>query len=156
FGDEQDEMPAASAQTRTDMLLDDAFGAEALGGDDAAEAEWELPGLEDNAAASASAADQPDSGTRHGLTAIFQESNFDWVNKQEEAVVTDDEMDDWLNQFGPAQPRASVTDTPDWLNELNPPAETAPDNVVESPADDDDSFGAADALAQADLVRLDD
>src|SRR5690606_27434752 len=70
FGADEDETSAVSEPSRTDMLLDDAFGAEALGGDDAAEAEWEIPDFEDDSAASP--VDQPASVTRRGLTAILQ------------------------------------------------------------------------------------
>jgi tetratricopeptide (TPR) repeat protein len=58
-------------------------------------------------------------GARRGLTAILQEGNFDWVNQEKpEEVSADADMDDWLNQFGPAQPRTAPTDTPDWLSDL--------------------------------------
>gem|GEM_PF-890538 len=58
-------------------------------------------------------------GARRGLTAILQEGNFDWVKQEKpEEPSLDAEMDDWLNQFGPAQPHTPPTDTPDWLSDL--------------------------------------
>lgn len=54
-----------------------------------------------------------------GLTAILQDSNFDWVNQEKpEDAGADDDMDDWLNQFAPAEPQRAVTDTPDWLTDI--------------------------------------
>ena len=35
-------------------------------------------------------------------------------------------MDDWLNQFGPSEPRKAVTETPDWLTDLEKPDERSP------------------------------
>ena len=57
---------------------------------------------------------------RRGLTAILQDANFDWVDRSPDEVVSDDEMDDWLNQFGgSSEPRANATDTPDWLAQID-------------------------------------
>ncbi len=80
--------------------------------------------------------DQGVPGPRRGLTAILQSSNLDWMNKQEdESIVSDAEMDDWLNQFGASsEPVKSVTDTPDWLTDLN----TDTSDAAPEPENDDD------------------
>ncbi len=57
---------------------------------------------------------------RRGLTAILQDANFDWVDRSPDEIVSDDEMDEWLNQFGgSSEPRPDVNDVPDWLTQLD-------------------------------------
>lgn len=66
----------------------------------------------------ASAAGAPSS--LRGLTAILQDSNFDWVNQEKpQDAGADADMDDWLNQFAPAEPQRAVTDSPDWLTDIS-------------------------------------
>lgn len=84
-------------------------------------------------------------GALRGLTAMLQEIDFDKLQEQEAAGGVD-EMDEWLNQFGPAQPRPVVTDTPDWLTDLEQP-ET--DTVEEDEEDDWLPTGAAAVLGMA-------
>ncbi len=107
---------------------------------------------------------------RRGLTAILQDANFDWVDRSPEEVVSDDEMDDWLNQFGgSSEPRAAVTDVPDWLTQIeDDQVETADEEeaVIEEEADDgdwlgqidlgdDEAVGAAEAVAMPDWASSD-
>ncbi len=76
-------------------------------------------------------------GARRGLTAILQDANLDWMQSSQEEIVSDDEMDDWLNQFGGAPtPAPKATDVPDWLDAIN----TREDDeaVVEDEADEYD------------------
>ncbi len=111
-----------------DQLLDEALGFEGLGDESPAEitAQHELPSLHhadelpEPPDETEPPAPQNVPGPRRGLTAILQEANFDWANQQsnEDAVVNDAELDDWLNQFGPAEPRKSVIDEPEWLTHL--------------------------------------
>lgn len=60
--------------------------------------------------------------TLRGLTSILNEANLDWLQKPGEhsdAASSEEELDDWLNQFEPATPRAAPTDSPDWLTSLD-------------------------------------
>ncbi|MEP7292179.1 MAG: tetratricopeptide repeat protein [Chloroflexota bacterium] len=95
-------------------------------------------------------------GARRGLTAVLQEANFDWMSPgQTETVTSDDEMDDWLNQFGPAQPRPAPTDTPDWLTDLE--RVTDPDEDEWFKSDESDRIVPVTVTGQADadnFVRL--
>ncbi len=64
--------------------------------------------------------EMPVPGPRRGLTAILQEANFDWMNKDDDdQIVSDNDLDDWLNEFGPPKPAQTATDNPDWLLELD-------------------------------------
>ena len=118
-----------------DQLLDDALGMDSLNVDsaDATLVQMRAPSRETNKMPNPSSdnvGDEPPApAPRRGLTAMLQETNFDWVNKQQDdqQVTSDDEMDDWLNQFGPSEPRKSVTETPDWLTDLEQPETTSPE-----------------------------
>ncbi len=107
---------------REDALLDEALDLDDISAGKSAELatqKMQIPG------AKAPGAETPEGGSnvpgpRRGLTAMLQESNFDWSNKQDD-VVSDDEMDEWLNQFGVNEPRKSATEAPDWLNDLEQP-----------------------------------
>ncbi len=85
---------------------------------------------------------------RRGLTAILQDANFDWVDRSPDEVVGDDEMDDWLNQFGgSSEPRADVTDVPDWLTQIDGDQDETADEVEVFAAEEEDA-DPADWLAQ--------
>ena len=127
---------------QSNSLLDDALGVEELSDDLSGDfttrqtQRWAANAFT-NAAAEAGAEsdmnppettpEEPQGvpGPRRGLTAILQEANFDWAQKPEDEVASDDEMDDWLNQFGPSEPHKPATETPDWLTDLEQPKEAA-------------------------------
>lgn len=112
-----------------EQLLDEALSLDGLNTDDPA-AVWEGFDASDTVDADmdegAVAEDVPSEpavpGGRRGLTAMLQEANLDWISKPAGEPTADDDMDDWLNQFGAApEPQQSVTDNPDWLTELDQP-----------------------------------
>lgn len=74
-------------------------------------------------------------GPRRGLTAILSEANLDWMQKTEDAsnaVVSEDDMDEWLMQFGPPSSAKVVeTENPDWLASL-----TEPDELIDAETGD--------------------
>jgi len=115
-----------------DNLLDEALGMDSLNTDPSGSTiiQMRSPSVSDRADQlfDPPANEPPAPAPRRGLTGMLQETNFDWTNKQEENVGTDAEMDDWLNQFGPAEPRKAVSETPDWLTDLEKPDEAAPDS----------------------------
>ena len=114
---ESEESAAASGSDSLDWLqgdpLDEALGIDSLNADADASAstlvQMRVPTPEDLAEQKPDAVEAP--APRRGLTSMLQETNFDWTNKQQDDTVSsDDEMDDWLNQFGPAEPRKAVNE----------------------------------------------
>ncbi len=109
-----------------DHALDEALGLESLadGNSQAEPQEWDQAAFarDEQEEAVPAPVEQEIPGARRGLTAMLQDTSFDWSkNEQEDAVTDDAEMDDWLKQFGPSEPNKaqSVTDTPDWLTSLD-------------------------------------
>ncbi|MBK8021714.1 MAG: tetratricopeptide repeat protein [Chloroflexi bacterium] len=82
-------------------------------------------------------------GKMRGLTSFLSEASPDWLQSSESSsapVVSDQELDDWLNQFGATPPaKSEEPSTPDWLDTLNEPAKLA-EPVAQIPAAD--SFAA--------------
>lgn len=77
-----------------------------------------------------------------GLTSILNEANLDWLQKPgEEEVASEEELDDWLNQFEPATPRKPVTDNPDWIASLDEKTNVVTP-IYDPYASDDDDNGA--------------
>jgi hypothetical protein len=66
-------------------------------------------------------------GPRRGLTALLNESNFDWLSDQQndesstEDSATDSIMDEWLTEFGSTTPALPDQPSyePDWIVELD-------------------------------------
>ncbi|MBI1257051.1 MAG: tetratricopeptide repeat protein [Chloroflexi bacterium] len=130
FADAEDEavMSESLDWLQQDDLLNEALGMDSLNADpsDSTLIQMRTPASEDPAALDEPSAPAP----RRGLTSMLQETNFDWTNKQDDSGSSDDEMDDWLNQFGPSEPRKAVTETPDWLTDLEQPDNAVPDHAA--------------------------
>lgn len=108
-----------------ERILAEAGELEQLTASDSASAWDSMAGMGDDDLPEESPADQPPDmagvpGPRRGLTAMLQEANLDWVTRKEDEVASDSEMDEWLTQFG-GQPEKPVTDSPDWLSQLDQP-----------------------------------
>lgn len=99
------------------------------GADDAAAAPSEFDEFAESVPASPDSASGQ--GAIRGLTSFLNETNLDWLKADEgDAVVSEEEMDDWLNQFGApgSQPSSAITDeasTPAWLSALDEPSPSA-------------------------------
>ncbi|MCC6805235.1 MAG: hypothetical protein IT319_20315 [Anaerolineae bacterium] len=136
---------------RDEQLLDEALSLDGLAADDSADV-WE--GF---AAAETTEEDEPSSedvqpvvpGARKGLTAMLQEANLDWISKPAEEPVVDDEMDEWMNQFGLAtEPKPPVTENPDWLLELDQPESSREALTGEASFGDEFTLDAGEPVAQ--------
>ncbi|HVU13364.1 MAG TPA: tetratricopeptide repeat protein, partial [Phototrophicaceae bacterium] len=130
FVDDQSEAVASDDDSfgwlSDDHALDEALGLESLadGRSDAEPQTWDQAAFarDEQEEPAPTPVEQGIPGARRGLTAMLQDTSFDWSkNEQDDALVDDDEMDDWLRQFGPAEPNKAkaVTDTPDWLTALD-------------------------------------
>ncbi len=153
--DDEDDVPTFQTvdNDELDFAYSESLYAEALTDDPNAElpdegeaSAWAALDFGDNAddeaesAAAEAVTDEDElsaSSPRRGLTAILQDTNFDWVDRSPDKIASDDEMDEWLNQFGGSpEPRAKVTDVPDWLTQIEE-GQDEPDDEMEVSAEEE-------------------